>query len=151
MAYKERNIQIVSLGGGQFEMVEDGSRGQDIVSNKNGQWIKGKKMKETDDFKIYFSLDENGDFKFVDIEDDVMWINKGSQNNVPPCPTVQTHQKPEFKVDGVDDYVLEVTNKDTSKCYYKFVINLVDKNTGQTVPYDPIWDNRNGGVSLANQ
>lgn len=148
MAGKERSIEIVPLGGGEFEMVENGRNTNELIFDKKHDRIGGKKMRKNDHYDIVFTLDEEGDYTFVTDEDEVMWVDKGSATSAPPCPTSQMHQKQEFKVQKVSDYVLEVKNKDSDRCLYKFVINLVDKRTKTVVPYDPIYDNRNGGVAF---
>lgn len=146
MASKHRYVEIVPTGGGDFEMVENGNQTQTLVFDKTHDRIDGKKMKKDQSYKIEFTLDENGPYKFVDDEDDVMWVAKGDEKAPPACPTSSCGD-PEFEVLSVSDYELKIRNKDSDKCMFKFVINMVDAN-GNTVRYDPIYDNRNGGLRI---
>jgi hypothetical protein len=145
MAAKERCVEVVHLGGDQFEMVENGCPTQTLVFEKTHDRIDGKKMKKSDHYSITFFLDEAGPFRFADGKRSVMWINKGTETHLPECPTCETHQPGEFVVTDRSDHSITVRNNDSDKCLYKFVLNLVDRN-GNPVAYDPISENRNGGI-----
>ena len=129
---KNRYVEVVSAGGG-FELVENGCSTQTLVFNKKHDRIDKKKMKKKDKYRIFFFLDETGPFTF----DRTSPIEIDGQS----CPYPE--RDPEFEVDGVEDYVLELINRDQTEQEYKFTLNLHDGKS--RVVYDPIMSNRNGG------
>ena len=136
MADKDRYVEVVPVSGG-FELIENGRGTQELRFSKNHDRIDKKKMKKKDDYRIFFFLDERGAYTFEANKAKVMLINGQS------CP-YPAHD-PEFEVDEVDDYVLEVINRDRQPQQYKFTLNLLDSNKTPVV-YDPIMSNRNGGI-----
>ncbi len=137
VASKKRYVEIVPTKGGGFELYENGRATQELIFNKDYDRIDKKKMKKADDYRILFFLDEKGGYKFVLDKSQVMLIDGA------PCP--YPPGRPEFEVDDVDDYELEVLNRDSRSASYKFTINLLD-GAGNHVAYDPIYSNQNGGT-----
>jgi hypothetical protein len=158
MSKDERTIVIKAYKDGsapdgyRFEMLPTGKpHTTTLTFNKDHDG-----MKKSQKYKVKFSLmNDNAtgaDLRFIRDDKEVMWVSKGTPTDPGPCPVVTIHD-PEFEVKTVEDYYLEITNKDDAICQYKFVLNFVGVNSaGKTalIPFDPIWDNKNGGDDRAD-
>jgi hypothetical protein len=135
-------------GGATFTMSGPDVNGDQIEFNKDK--INGMKKKEH--FLVTFTLLDNSglNLRFVKPKEDSMWakIVQGVTGN--SCPTQGTtpHQ---FRATDRTDTTLTVKNKDDDKEYIMFALNFIpqggnDSDPSQYVQYDPIGDNRNGGL-----
>jgi len=155
MSNDERTIVIKACRDGtppdgyRFEMLPTGEPATDrLTFNKDHDG-----MKKSQKYTVKFSLmnDSSSNLRFIRDEKVVMWVSKGTSTAPGPCPVVSIHDS-EFEVKDLEDYFLKVENKDTIECQYKFVLNFVGLNAdGKTalIPFDPIWDNKNGGADRA--
>ena len=131
--------------GYRFEMLPEGEPNTDrLTFNKNSD---GMSKSDRYTVKFYLVNDSSSNLRFVSDEKEVMWVSKGTPTDPGPCPAVTCHDG-QFDVKDVEDYYLKVVNKDMDECQYKFVLNFIGLNSaGKTalIPFDPIWDNKNGG------
>jgi len=137
MADKKKHVQVVPTGTNSFDLIEGGRVVTELVFNKNHEWIDKRKMKRSDHFRIFFYLDPADGYRFDTTKKDGVIEIDGH-----PCP--YPSKDPEFEVRDVEDYVLEVANRDRNVQNYDFTIMLV--NGTRSVEYDPIMSNRNGGL-----
>lgn len=120
------------------------------------EFDKGKdKIPKSQFYKVHFTLENAPDTNLVFLQDsknkqECMWVAEGNKFQPPACPTGNsTHS--EILVDDVQDYELIVENQDLTVCKYKFVLCFedIDRNR-KVVRYDPIYDNKNGGVQSSS-
>lgn len=109
-------------------------------------------MKKSDEHEVTFTLvqEEGMNLQFATPPDRAMWVNRGTAQNIPSCPTAQPPKNNTvFHATSSQGLTLVATNKNPQKCYYKFSLNFVDP-TGQDPDYlyrfDPVGDNQNGGI-----
>lgn len=139
MAEKNRHVEIVPTGDGNFEFREGSyDTGSTLVFNKDREWVHGRKMKRSDKFRIFFYLPEEGSYKF-DTRKGECVLSVGGQ----PCP-YPNHGNREIEVDDVEDYRVEVINRDSGRNEFKFSIHMLADGT--PLEWDPIMSNRNGGT-----
>lgn len=125
---------------------ENGNELETLVFTKGD-----KGMKASDHHVITFKLlqQEGLDLMFAPDPDVAMWVNRGTANNIPSCPTVQPKKNNAvFHATASNGDTLTVLNKNPQKCFYKFSLNFVaqgGENPDYLFRYDPIGDNRNGG------
>lgn len=109
------------------------------------------KMPKSESYMIHFALENAPDTNLVFLQDsknkqECMWVAEGSKLQAPHCPKGSASH-PEIQVDSVADLELVVENRDLTECKYKFVLNFQDlDNNRKVVRYDPIYENKNGGV-----
>lgn len=98
------------------------------------------KMHKSDKHKIIFELANRSstNLSFVTRATDAIWTGKDDRD----C--AKGMQNDEIKQINVTGERLTVTNANSAPARLKFTLNFVD-DAGKPVPYDPIWDNRNGG------
>ena len=137
MAEKSRHVEVVPVDGGNFKLVEGSYEGDTLVFNKKHEWVHGRKMKKADKFRIFFYLDEEGSYRFDRSKGACVLSIEGQ-----PCP-YPNQTDPEFEVDEVEDYRIEVINRDSDTQDFMFSIHMLAD--GQCVEWDPIMSNRNGG------
>ena len=102
------------------------------------------KMHKSDKHKITFELANRSstNLSFVSRATDAIWTGKDDRN----C--ARGTQNDEIKQVNVAGERLTVTNANSAPARLKFTLNFVDDATPpKEYPYDPIWDNRNGGTS----
>lgn len=126
---------------------EDGHLLESLVFNKDA-----KGMKKGDPHEVTFTLvqDEGMNLQFATPPDRAMWVNRGTADEIPSCPTSQPKKNNAvFHATSSQGDTLIVTNKNPQKCYYRFSLNFVDP-TGRDPDYlyrfDPIGNNQNGGI-----
>lgn len=139
----------------EFEMKEGGGGGPDteiLVFNKNKDGIPKSEYYEVEfELRNQNSTPQNPgtNLEFVTPPNPVpvMFLSKGSDKHLPKCPKgPSANNDGQITVAGVTPTTLTVQNKDDFDCFYKFVLNFVDKDNGnQIVAFDPIWGNQNGG------
>lgn len=140
---KQKNVTIIAKNDGSaidFEMKEGGTP-TDLLQFTGGS------------ADITFTLQNQGgaNLEFVQNVNDVMYVIRGSNNHLPRCPKNNAgNPATPFSVTSVSANTLEVSNANPNVCFYKFALNFVDKNNNnKIIPYDPIYDNRNGGNQFA--
>jgi len=140
----------------EFEMKEGGGPDTEIlVFNKNKDNIPKSEFYEVEfELKNQTATPQNPgtNLEFVTPPNPVpvMFLSKGSDKHLPKCPKGPSSTSDgQISVTGVTPTKLTVQNKDENECFYKFVLNFVDRdNNNQIVAFDPIWGNQNGGRSL---
>lgn len=137
MAEKNRHVEVVPTDCGNFKLVEGSYEGDTLIFDKKHEWIHGRKMKKADKFRIFFYLDEESGYTFDKSKGECVLSIEDQ-----PCP-YPDRANPEFEVDDVDDYRIEVINRDSDTRNFKFSIHMLAD--GQSVEWDPIMANRNGG------
>lgn len=156
MADVPRNIDVTAEtvnGKVEFTMSGNGVGGEQIVFNKNDT----PNMKKHDRYLVTFTLIDktNLQLRYVQWptnkpEDGAMWAKVVTDPSDPSCPAPNSHLQ-QFKATNVTNTVLTVKNKDDDIEYFKFALNFIPKNGDDSKPneyvqYDPIGDNRNGGL-----
>lgn len=153
MADVDRDITVTARlveGEVVFSMNGNGVGGpenEEIEFDKN----KSNGMKKKDRFLVRFNLDDQTgwDLRYVKPKERAMWAKVVSKVD-DPCPK-QGDKLGQFKaVQRIDDALI-VRNNDDDQELIKFALNFIrddgdDKDPSQYVQYDPIGDNRNGGV-----
>lgn len=134
-----------SSGKIEFEMSDGGPDTEILVFNKTKDGIPKSEF-----YEVVFTLKNKPgtNLAFVTDPDQVMHVAKGSGKHLPKCnkATTAPAQNGQLEVTSVTANELKVTNKDEDECFYKFVLNFVDRDNGNApVPFDPIWGNQNGG------
>jgi hypothetical protein len=134
-----------SSGKIEFEMSDGGPDTEILVFNKTKDG-----MPKAEFYDVVFTLKNRPgtNLAFVTDADRVMHVAKGSAKHLPKCnkATTAPAANGQLKVTSVTADTLKVTNKDEDECFYKFVLNFVDRDNGNApVPFDPIWGNQNGG------
>lgn len=115
-------------------------------------FAKDDSMKKSDHHVVTFKLcqQEGLGLIFAPDPDVAMWVNRGTANNIPSCPTVQPKRNNAvFHATSSDGDTLTVLNKNPQKCFFKFSLNFVapnGKDPEYLYRYDPVGDNRNGGT-----
>jgi len=153
MADVPRNVNVVAelgeKGSVSFSMTGAGVSGEKIEFDKNTT----NGMKKSEHYLVAFTLDDNTGLglRYVRPKDDAMWVKVVADPDDPTCPAPHLNL-PQFKAINCTDTVLTVRNKDEIREYLKFALNFIrsngnDKNPAEYVQYDPIGDNRNGGVT----
>lgn len=149
---KQRNITIKALqdssapDGVVFKMFDGDAETERLVFDKHADG-----MKKADYHKLLFTL-ENGqgvNLRFPSDRDRAMWVTKGTENDLPDCPSSSAHHahmQPKKVLPG--RMQLEAHNHNPERCLYKFALNFVDGGDPQEsklICFDPITENRNGG------
>ena len=88
--------------------------------------------------------------RFAPSYDDVMWVVKGTATEEPECPKTRVPKHPDIYAVKIDPLQLVVHNRNPERAFYAFTLNFVREGHGDLIPYDPIYDNRNGGAQSAN-
>ena len=160
MADVPRNIDVTANlvdGKVKFSMSGNGVGGEQIQFNKDNT----PNMKKNEHYIVTFTLIDNTglELRYVQWpnnspEDGAMWVKVVTDPSDPTCPAPNSHLQ-QFKAKDVKDTVLTVKNKDDDIEYLKFALNFIpkngnDSNPAQYVQYDPIGDNRNGGIVKSN-
>lgn len=100
------------------------------------------KMHKADKHRITFELANRSstNLRFADRASDAIWTGKDDRD----C--ARGMQNDEIKQVSVGGERLTVTNANSAPARLKFTLNFIDDaNPPNEYPYDPIWDNRNGG------
>lgn len=144
-----RNITVVATTdasestGVRFEMYENGQNlNHRIVSEKtNG-------MKKGDHHEVVFTLDDRTGLglEFASDPNMAMWVKRGRLGMTPHCPRKPARHD-HIPPQRVSCSKLEVHNRNPIKSKYKFALNFVREGSSRLISYDPIWENRNGGVN----
>lgn len=143
-----RNITVVAtedtneLSGVSFNMYENGQNlNHRIVSEKTNGMRKG------DHHEVVFTLDDRTGLglRFASDPNMAMWVKRGWLGMTPHCPrSPKSHRHiPPHRVAPTE---LEVHNLNPIRSKYKFALNFVREGNPRLISYDPIWENRNGGV-----
>jgi hypothetical protein len=136
-------------GGATFSMSGPNVNGDQIEFNKDK--INGMKKKEH--FIVLFTLVDNSglNLRYVKPKENSMWarVVQNVIGNLCPPQGQTPHQ---FRATGVTDNTLTVRNKDDDRELIMFALNFIphggnDSDPSQYVQYDPIGDNRNGGLA----
>jgi hypothetical protein len=133
--------------GVRFEIESDHKGGKDLlVFDKTHDG-----MKKHDSYRVEFDLDDKTTFKlqFAPSLADAIWVSPGSQQ-APPCPT-QKCDNGEFTPVDVSKKKLTVVNLDSSVEKMAFTLRFLKEgddpsNPANYIPFDPITDNRDGGI-----
>lgn len=157
MSDVSRDITVTaSLVGGDFQFTMSGSGvggpADDLIEfNKDSH----KGMKKSDRFLVRFNLDDQTgqNLRFVKHKENAMWA-KVVQDVNDPCPQQGDHLN-QFKADQVIDDALVVKNRDDDRELIKFALNFIrkggdDRNPAEYVQYDPIGENKNGGIPFVD-
>lgn len=114
-------------------------------------------MNKGDAHKVTFTLvqDQGMNLQFAPDPDVAMWVNRGTADRIPSCPTSQpAKNNAVFHATESLGNTLVVINKNPQKCYYKFSLNFVDptgSDPNYLYRYDPVGDNQNGGIGGFNE
>lgn len=109
-------------------------------------------MKKNDAHEVTFTLvqEQGMSLEFASPPDRAMWVNRGTANDIPSCPTSQpAKNNAVFHATSSQGKTLVAINKNPQKCFYRFSLNFVDPNGSDPnylYCFDPVGDNRNGGV-----
>jgi len=127
-----------------FSMAGFGVKKDQITCSKAG-------MNKNEPNKVVFEIDNQStrDWLFPSDEANAIWVGA----NADDCPKSLPPENPEFPVKKMkvseDRERLSVDNLNTCEADYKFCLNFVeagDRNQ-KLCPYDPIWNNQNGGTT----
>jgi hypothetical protein len=139
-----------SSSGYSFSMTKGGKGASTLVFDKNEHG-----MKKSEHFKIAFKLHntKGANLRFSKLADQVMWA-MATEGPTGQCPPPQS-AFPGFYVDPatyIQDDLLTVVNEDMDVQAFSYCLNFVPVGTVEGpdtvyVPYDPIGENRNGGVT----
>jgi hypothetical protein len=154
----EIEINATSTGNGQFTFTmagdgveQNGSHGQKLVFDKRHG------MHKHDDHKIVFKLARGrSQIRFTRNLANVLWVAKVA-SATDPCPSNSAHIPGEFFAYKVNDDQdeLSIINTNMARELLAFRLNFVPKgqddiSSGQQyIAYDPITDNRDGGLQIA--
>ncbi len=149
--YVEPDAQ--SKSGYKFWMEEGGSKTRTLVFDKTVD-----KMKKEEDYRVEFNLNNctKADLRFSEIATEVLWAKEISKPS-DPCPDQKCYLGGIFYVDPATQIKaakLTVINMDMDRLLFAFALNFVRKgevegpNT-KYICYDPIGENRNGGVNAS--
>ena len=156
----DRNVNVTAelIGGNvTFSMNGIGVGGELIDFNKDNT----PNMKKREHYIVTFTLIDNTglELRYVQWpakspEDGAMWVKVVTDPNDPTCPAPNSHLH-QFKAISVTNSVLTVRNKDMNEEYLKFALNFIkkdgnDNNPAEYIQYDPIGDNKNGGIAKNN-
>ncbi len=109
----------------------------------------GAKLRKSDHHRIKFEIKDfnSQDLKFIQDEDNVMWVQSGNQ-----CPRSPCSMPSVFWVDWIHPQgkSIEVINMNIVKENFAFTLNLVKKSvqtptSSDYVPLDPGGTNQNNG------
>jgi hypothetical protein len=107
-------------------------------------------MPHEDSNSVTFEINNrsNRNWLFPSDENDAMWVSENGSD----CPQRRPAENPEFPVKDMkvshDREQLTVRNRNSCKAMYKFTLNFVDGDDQKHLyPFDPIWNNQNGGSS----
>jgi hypothetical protein len=106
-------------------------------------------MRAQEAHKITFEINDRSsrNWLFPTNAANAMWVGSDSTD----CPQTAPPENPEFPVKDMkvsqDREQLEVKNLNSTKARFKFSLNFVDASdpSGKLYPFDPIWNNQNGG------
>lgn len=157
MARKGMTVTIVAKidqskpDGVDFHMEdEDGVQIDTLVFRKD----KYPGMKKDDDHEVSFGLDQEQGLtlEFAHSLDDVLWVEMGDDQTIPPCPTTEPAQKSTIFFAERSRPRRMVAINTNPKCQkFSFTINFIDRtNSGpkKLIPFDPGGSNENGGVGF---
>jgi hypothetical protein len=112
-------------------------------------------MPKADFYEVEFDLDDQSGLKlrFPSDVKEAMWTSDGSQGGVPSCPE-SAHHNNEFRATGVNGNgsKLTVRNDDSRVENIAFTLRFLPDGKDSSDPrnfihYDPVVENRNGGLS----
>jgi hypothetical protein len=128
----------------EFKMLDGGKGTERPIFDKRAE-----KMAPDDYHEITYTL-VNGpgldSVRFAPSLDDVMWVVKGTDTQEPECPETRVPRNPDIYAVKSDGLTLTVHNLNPERALYAFTLNFVREGHDDLIPYDPIYDNRNGGV-----
>ena len=125
-----------------FGMAGFDVQNDEIKCSKNG-------MKKSEPNKVTFEINNRSTKTWLFPTDklDAMWVGANAKD----CPKTRPAANPEFPTNKInvssDREQLSLENLNSFAAEYKFVLNVVDENdpSQRLIPYDPIWNNQNGG------
>ena len=154
MARKGMKVTIVAKidqskpDGVDFRMEdENGAQLDTLVFSKD----KYPGMKKNDDHEVSFELDQEQGLtlEFAHSLDDVLWVEMGDKETMPPCPTKEPDPKTDiFYAEKSRPLKMTAVNTNPCKQLFSFTINFTDRtNQGpkKLIPFDPGGSNQNGG------
>jgi hypothetical protein len=132
----------------EFKMLDRGKGTEKPIFDKHAD-----SMMIDDYHEITYTL-VNGpgldSLRFAPSLDDVMWVVKGTATQEPECPKTRVPKHPDIYAVKSDGLELTVHNLNPVRSFYAFTLNFVREGHGDLIPYDPIYDNRNGGAQPAS-
>jgi hypothetical protein len=133
----------------EFEMLDRGKVNHRPAFDKTAD-----QMLPSDYHEVVFTL-KNGpglkDLRFAPNIDDVMWVVKGTATEEPPCPKTRVPKHPDFyAVDPIEPLQLTAHNLNPVRAFYAFTLNFERTGHADLIPFDPIGDNRDGGLGKSN-
>lgn len=150
----KRKVKVLaeknSKGEVEFQMDSDlkGSDA-DVVFDKTKD-----KMPKRDFYLVEFDLDDDTglDLEFAPDPRNALWVAVGTETEAPPCPENPSHSDEFYAVGiGQSGKRLTVRNDNETKAKFSFSLNFLKggadpEDPNSYVRYDPIGDNRDGGV-----
>jgi hypothetical protein len=122
--------------------------GYDVQNNEVSCDKKGMKKEEFN--KVTFEINNRSvrNWLFPSDVGNAMWVGSDATN----CPETKPAENPEFPLKKMnvssDREQLSIENKNSAVAKYKFALNFVDGDDQKHLyPFDPIWNNQNGGSS----
>ena len=136
---------------------EDGIRWEMQSKFKKDKQLVFNNERIGDEFLITFDLDDKTGLNLVcpDNLDDAMWVSAGVEKGDPQCPKLTACHNEVFQAVGVspngNPTKLTVRNKNNKVENIAFSLRYLPKNKDQNDPgnfviFDPISQNKNGGV-----
>jgi hypothetical protein len=154
---KTLKVTFLAMDNGMYEMKGGCVKSGQLYFNKDNESVNGEKMKKPDYFLIEFALDDQTTAKNLCVPAnplDAAWICTPRQSNPPICPKTPCYDSDIF-VSAVDaeNNTITIYNPDMIKESFQFTLRFLPvgadpKVPGNYLPYDPIGQNDNGGVSL---
>lgn len=126
-----------------------GMSGYGVVKDEINCGKDGSGMHAKDAHKVTFEINNRSSrpWLFAGNPANAMWVGSNSTDcpQKAPPPNLEFPEKDRKILQGGEQ--LEVKNLNTSIARYKFSLNFVDTSdpSGKLYPYDPIWNNHNGG------
>jgi hypothetical protein len=129
-------------------MEKDGQKTDRLIFDKTND-----KIKTTENYDVQFKLHnkENANLRFATFTDKALWA-KPVEDLSEPCPDQACFMNGVFYLESVDKDQLSVINTNPAPQLFKFAINLMPDGTVENedttyIWFDPIGENRNGGLS----